>query len=512
MSQNQSSTSDFTDVLIVGSGISGIGTACRLETKSPNTSYVIIEARKRLGGTWDLFRYPGIRSDSDMHTLGYDFKPWEHEKSIADGPSIMEYLHETVEEYNVKQHIRYNSKVVNATWSTANAEWTIDIEETDEATGKTILLQRRARIVALCGGYYDYDEAHDPDFESQGIGDFKGQVVHPQFWPEDLDYQKKKVLVIGSGATAMTIVPSMADQGASHVTMLQRTPTYVVSRPAKDAVANFLRKILPSRMAYAITRFKNIQLQRYFYGRTRKKPEKVKQQLLTQLAKDMSKEYIDDHFTPPYNPWDQRMCLIPDSDLYAAIKRNRVSVVTNTIDKFTENGVQLVDGNELRADIIVTATGLRLKPMNGVKFTVDNQAIDITKTLAYKGAMYSDLPNVIHTFGYINASWTLRSDLTAEFLVRCVQHMEETNSTRVVPRLRKEDENMEVKDWIGDFSPGYMKRSMHLFPKQGENAPWFNTQNYTLDKKMLYNEPIYDDALKFDDPRVEEKSADKEAA
>ena len=502
--KTQAQNAPYTDVLIVGGGISGIGTACRLERNCPEKSYVILEGRERIGGTWDLFQYPGIRSDSDMHTLGYDFKPWEHEKAIADGPSIMEYLHETAEEYDVKQHIRYNSKVVGASWSTPNAEWTVDIEENDPKSGKTVHHQRRARILAMCSGYYDYESPHDANFADQKIGDFKGTVAHPQFWPKDLDYKGKKVVVIGSGATAMTIVPAMADSGAGKVTMLQRTPTYVISLPARDAIANFLRKILPAKWAYAMTRFKNIQYQRFAYGRTRTKPQKVKERLLGMLGKELPQDMIDRHFTPPYNPWDQRLCLIPDSDLYNAINRGDVDVVTSAIDRFTEKGVRLADGSELEADIIVTATGLRLKVMGGVKFAADNRQIDMADTIVYKGVMYSDFPNMIHTFGYINASWTLRADLTAEFLTRAINHMDATKSTRIVPQLRESDKGMEMSQWITDFTPGYMQRSMHLFPQQGANAPWFNTQNYTLDKKMIYGESIADDVLVFDDPRVSE--------
>lgn len=479
------------DVIIVGAGLSGIGAAVHLKKHCPEKSFTILEGRSAIGGTWDLFRYPGIRSDSDMHTLGYNFKPWTEAKAIADGPSIRKYVIETAEEHDIKQHIRFDSKVVSAQWSTPDAAWQL---ETANEAGETS--QVTGSFLFMCGGYYNYDQPFDPKFT--GVEDFKGQVLHPQFWPEDLDYTGKKVVVIGSGATAMTLVPAMAETAAS-VTMVQRSPTYVVSRPAEDNIANTLRKYLPDSWAYAITRFKNTTLQGYMYKKTRTEPEQVKQRLLNMMAEHLDQKTIDEHFTPEYNPWDQRLCLIPDADLYKALNDGRANVVTEHIEKFTENGLLLTNGEELEADIIVTATGLELTVLSNVEFTVDNEKIEWPEKFAYKGMMYSDVPNMAQTFGYINASWTLRADLTAEYVCRLLNRMDELGTRQVTPRLRPEDEGMPTAPWIDNFSAGYMQRSMHKFAKQG-TGPWRNTQNFAKDKKMVRKAPIDDAALVFDNP------------
>jgi cation diffusion facilitator CzcD-associated flavoprotein CzcO len=481
------------DVVIVGAGLSGVGAAYHLQQKCPGKTFAILEGREAVGGTWDLFRYPGIRSDSDMYTLGYNFKPWLEAKAIADGPSILKYVNETADENDIRQHIRFKHKVRSASWSSKTACWIVKAELTE--TGDTI--EFSCNFLYMCGGYYNYEEAHTPLFK--GKDDFKGTVIHPQFWPEDLDYSGKKVIVIGSGATAMTLVPSMAKKGAQ-VTMLQRSPTYVVSAPAEDAIANTLRKFLPNSWAYAITRFKNITLGNWFYNRSRTAPEKVKKTILDMVRKALPGYDVEKHFTPTYNPWDQRLCLIPDGDLYDAINEGSAEVITDTIDTFTEKGILLNSGTELEADIIVTATGLKLSVVNGLKVTVDKKPIDFAETVSYKGMMYSDIPNMIQTFGYINASWTLRADIIAEYTCRLLNRMDELGMSQCTPRIRDEDKNMKLLPWIDGFSAGYMQRTMHLFPKQGDNGPWRNTQNYKLDKKLIRSAALEDGALQFSNP------------
>ena len=487
------------DVVIVGAGISGVSAAVHLQKMCPSKTWTILEGRDALGGTWDLFRYPGIRSDSDMHTLGFNFKPWIADKAIADGPAILSYVNETVDEFGLRDNIQLGHKVKSAAWSSEDSKWTIGMERSDGSQA-----QMTASFLLMCGGYYNYDTPHDAGFK--GMDDYRGEIIHPQFWPENMTYEGKKIVVIGSGATAMTIVPSMAELGAE-VTMVQRTPTYVVSAPDKDKIANTLRKILPGSWAYAITRLKNTMLQHWFYHKTRVSPEAVKRKLLGLVRKHLGPDYdVDKHFTPPYNPWDQRLCLIPNADLFKSINNGSVKVVTEQIDCFVEDGLKLATGEVLPADAIVTATGLKLIVLSGVDFQVDGKQVDIPETFSYKGMMYSDIPNMAQTFGYINASWTLRADLTSEYVCRLLNYMDELGMAQVTPRLREEDKNMEAKPWIDDFPAGYMKRSMHLFPKQGGD-PWRNTQNYKLDKKMVKKAPIADSALQFSNPVSELKTS-----
>ena len=494
------------DAIIVGAGISGIGTAHHLQAKCPGFSFTILEGREAIGGTWDLFRYPGVRSDSDMHTLGYSFKPWREAKAIADGPSIRRYVRETAQESGIVPKIRFRHLLREASWSSENARWTLLIDRPDQ--GDQVSLS--CGMLLMCGGYYRYEQAHTPEFK--GRDTFAGTVVHPQFWPEDLDYAGKRVVVIGSGATAMTLVPAMA-KGGAHVTMVQRSPTYVVSRPDEDSVANRLRRYLPEKWAYAITRLKNTQLQRYFYGRTRVAPEWVKKQLLAGVRAGLGPDYdVDTHFTPRYNPWDQRLCLIPNGDLFKSIREGKAEVVTDHIDCFTPTGLKLQSGRTLEADIIVTATGLEMSLMSGVAFAVDGRRIDFANTWSYKGMMYSGVPNLVQTFGYINASWTLRADLTAEYTCRLVKHMKKTGTRVCTPTLRAEDANMVARPWIEDFSAGYMQRVMHLFPKQGDRGPWRNTQDYTKDKRMIRYAPIEDGALVFSNPAPSARAQDVAAA
>jgi len=483
-----------TDVIIVGAGISGISMACHLQKECPDRSYMILEGRSDIGGTWDLFRYPGIRSDSDMHTLGFRFKPWTHEKSIADAPSIMEYLRDTVDEFGVKDRIQFDVRVERAEWDTATATWTLTARH--NRTGETE--QFSANFLAMCAGYYSYRGGYLPDFP--GAEHFRGTLVHPQQWPEDLDYAGKRVVVVGSGATAMTIVPAMAAT-AGHVTMLQRSPTYVVARPDHDHINDKLRRFLPEKLAYAITRKKNVILSQYFYNRTRRNPEKIKALLLGGVRHALGPDYdVDKHFTPTYNPWDQRMCLLPNGDLFRAIREGRASVVTDTIDTFTETGIRLTSGDELEADVIVTATGLNLVTLGEIDFTVDGEHVDFSQTFTYKGMGYSDVPNLISTFGYINASWTLRADLTSVYVCRLLRHMKSAGAVMATPRLRAGDRSMHQKAWIEDFSAGYMQRVMHLMPKQGDRKPWVNTQRYRRDKWLIGHGPIADGVMEFRGP------------
>ena len=477
------------DVVIVGAGISGVCAAYHLSDQCNDKSYVILENRAAMGGTWDLFRYPGIRSDSDMHTLGFNFKPWTEAKAIADGPAIRKYVNETANEFDIAQNIRFKHSVKSASWSSEDATWTVVAEH----DGADVVFQ--CNFLMMCAGYYNYAEGFTPEFK--GMESYQGTVIHPQHWPEDLDYSGKKMVVIGSGATAMTIVPAVSDQVES-VTMIQRSPTYVVSRPGEDWLANTLRKILPDSWAYSITRFKNTRMQDYMYKQTRVNPEKVKARLLGWVREALGPDYdVDKHFTPSYNPWDQRLCLIPDADLYKAINNGKAKVITGEIDTITANGIRMSDGQEVEADILVTATGLNLQLLGGAEFKVDGQLVDFPNTYSYKGMMYSDIPNLIQTFGYVNASWTLRADLTSEYAARVINHMDELGVNVVTPRLREEDREMETRNWIEDFSAGYMQRVMHLFPKQGSKNPWRNTQDYFLDKKLVRKAPLEDGALIF---------------
>ena len=484
-------TSEHVDVVVVGAGLSGIGAGYHLQTMSPDRSYVILEGRDGLGGTWDLFKYPGIRSDSDMHTLGFSFKPWTEAKSIADGPSILKYLKQTVAQFGIDKHIRYGQLVTKAQWSTDDAQWTVT--STDKATGASNTIT--CSFLFMCSGYYSYKKGHTPEFT--GRERFKGIVVHPQEWPVDLDYAGKRVVVIGSGATAVTIVPSIADK-AAHVTMLQRSPTYMVSRPDHDVLANRLRKVLPAKMAYNLTRFKNTWRQQLVYNKTRTDPDKVKQLLLGGIKMELGAEYdIAKHFTPAYNPWDQRLCLVPNGDFFKAMREGKASVVTDHIASFTETGIQLASGEHLDADIIVTATGLELVTLGEMDFFVDGNQVDFAKTWTYKGFAYSDIPNLASTFGYINASWTLRSDLTAEYVCRLLNHMRKKGVVQCTPRLREQDHNMKERPWIDGFSSGYMQRMMHRMPRQGDHEPWINPQNYRRDKKMFKHSPIDDGVMQF---------------
>ena len=486
MSETQSG--GHVDVLIVGAGLSGIGAAYHLQQKCPEKSYLIFEGRSTMGGTWDLFRYPGIRSDSDMHTLGYSFKPWKAAKAIADGPSIREYIRETAKENGIKSHIRYDHKVISASWDSTNARWLVSAQRQD--TGETV--QQSCSFIMMCSGYYNYDGGYRPDFPGEEA--FSGDIIHPQDWQEDYDYSDKKVVIIGSGATAVTLVPEMA-KAAEHVTMLQRSPTYVVSRPAADKFANGLRKILPSKLAYTITRWKNVLLQRFFYKLARSRPEKVKERMVGMVREHLGPDYdVDTHFTPKYNPWDQRVCLVPDSDLFDSIKDGSASVETDLIDRFDETGIVLKSGKHLDADIIVTATGLDLVFLGKVNFVVDGQPIVPHELLNYKGIMYSGMPNLAAVFGYTNASWTLKADLTSEFVCRMLNEMDKSGTDIAVPL--KNDGPLELEPWL-DFSSGYVQRSLNKFPQQASSKPWKLNQDYAKDLFALRFSKLDDGVLTF---------------
>lgn len=482
------SDTEHLDVLIVGAGLSGIGAAWHLQDKCPAKSYAIVEAREASGGTWDLFRYPGIRSDSDMYTLGYSFRPWKDAKAIADGPSILSYIREVASDHGIDARIRYGHRVVAARWSTPDARWTVEVEQGSD--------KRRIAIscgfLLMCSGYYDYAAGHLPQFP--GIERFAGRVVHPQRWTDDIDYKDKQVVVIGSGATAVTLVPEMA-KDARHVTMLQRSPTYVVARPAEDAIANRLRRHLPIGLAYGITRWKNVLLGMYFYRLCKRKPERAKALIMKGVRYCLGPDYdIATHFTPHYNPWDQRLCLVPDADLFRAIRGERVSVVTDEIETFTETGIRLKSGRELEADLIVAATGLALQLMGGMTVAVDGKTVEPADTVSYKGMMYSDVPNLAVVSGYTNASWTLKADLVCEYVCRLLNHMQKAGLRQCTPRL--DDPAMERLPWV-DFSSGYIQRAIDKFPKQGARKPWRLNQNYALDLMSLRYGSVRDRAMVF---------------
>ena len=468
---------DF-DVLVVGAGLSGVGAGCHLRARCPGLGYAFLEAREAIGGTWDLFRYPGVRSDSDMHTLGYAFQPWRGAKAIADGTSILRYVRETAAEHGVDRRVRFRHRVRRASWSSAGARWTVEAERTD--TGDAVRFT--CGFLLMCSGYYSYAEGHAPDFP--GADRFEGRVVHPQFWPEDLDHAGKRVVVVGSGATAVTIVPAMAET-AAHVTMLQRSPTYVVPLPAEDRIADWLRRRLPAGLAHRITRWKNVAIGAFIYRLARRRPEHTKRRIVAMAQSALGPDHdVAAHFTPRYKPWDQRLCVAPDADLFEAIRRRRASVVTDHVEAFTETGIRLRSREELRADIVVTATGLKLNLLGNVELEVDGRRVELSETMAYKGALLSGVPNLTAVFGYTNASWTLKADLVCEYVCRLLNHM-----PRRDPAVGEEP--------LLDFSSGYVRRALHMLPKQGARRPWKLRQNYALDLLALRFGAVEDGVLEF---------------
>lgn len=524
------------DVLIIGAGLSGIGAGVHLRMMCPDKTFAILEGRERSGGTWDLFRYPGVRSDSDMFTLGYRFKPWSDPKAIADAPAILNYIRETAAEYALEKEIRYGHRVTRAEWSSDKARWTVSVSsphvskgpaeaDSSQPNGDDPTLKeeiRRVRLLSpesgdlpqsredakedtevvetaeftcsflyLCTGYYRYESGYTPEWP--GFESYKGTVVHPQRWPDDLDYSNKKVLVIGSGATAVTLVPAMAER-ANHVTMLQRSPTYVVTMPSEDKIANGMRRLLPAKAAYAATRWKNVLRQMFFYELSKKRPSMMKNLIAKGVKNEIGEEMLEKHFRPKYNPWDQRLCLVPDSDLFEALRKKKASIVTGEIETFTQTGVRLTSGEEVDADIVVTATGLVLKIMDGLTLVVDGETVDLSEKLAYKGMMYNDVPNLAQAFGYTNASWTLKCDLTSEYVCRLINHMDAKGFSSCTPRLN--DPSIEREPAL-DFNSGYVLRALDEIPSQGSKHPWRLHQNYFKDVRMIRHARLDDGTMEF---------------
>ncbi|WP_440958735.1 flavin-containing monooxygenase [Oceanicaulis sp. LC35] len=475
------------DVLIVGAGLSGVGAAWHLQHRCPDQSYLILESRESLGGTWDLFRYPGIRSDSDMYTFGYAFRPWTDGKVFADGPSIRDYVNDTAEEAGIAQNIRYQHKVVGAHWSTEDARWTIEA-----AVGESGAIKRyTAKFVFLCSGYYRYDRGYMPDFP--GMADFKGDVIHPQLWPEGYDYSGKRVVVIGSGATAVTLVPAMSDK-ASHVTMLQRSPTYIAARPSVDKTADFLRKVLPAKSAYGLTRIKNVLQAILIFQMSRRWPDFVKKGVLKAIQDHLGEDFdVEKHFSPSYRPWDQRFCLAPEGDFFDVLKSGEASIVTDQIERFTENGILLKSGETLEADLIIPATGLEMQVGGGMDISVDGQPFVAPDHVTYRGMMLSDVPNLALAFGYTNASWTLKVDLTAERVCRLINHMKTRNLDYVVPTPPADLETLPLLD----FSSGYVQRALPTLPRQGATPPWRTYQNYLQDMFAIRYGKLEDGHVRF---------------
>jgi monooxygenase len=479
--------SGHVDVLIVGAGLSGIGAARHLQDKCPDKTFAIVEGRDAIGGTWDLFRYPGIRSDSDMYTLGYNFKPWTDSQVIADGGRIRDYIREAADEAGLRKYIRFGHKVVKATWSSEDAIWTLEAHH--KASGETVTMT--CGWLMMCSGYYNYEQGFTPEFK--GRDSFQGQVIHPQFWPENLDYTGKRVVVIGSGATAVTLVPSMTGK-AQHVTMLQRSPSYVIAVPKRDALSDFLRKFLPEMLVYRLGRTRNILLTATMYRLSKTFPMAIRKMLMSQVRAKVGKDVDMKHFDPKYMPWDQRLCAVPSGDMFRELKAGRASVVTDHIDSFTPKGIKLKSGAELPADIIVTATGLDLQLFGGMAVVVDGQAVQMTQTMNYKGMMFSDLPNFSNTLGYTNASWTLKADLIAEYVCRLLKHMDATGTRIAVPRQR--DPSVEAAPFL-DMTSGYFQRAADRLPKGGSKAPWKLFQNYVLDMNLLRRGDVVDGVMEF---------------
>jgi monooxygenase len=490
MSAMDMTTTDHVDVLIVGAGLSGVCAGAHLAERLPGKTYAVLEAREDIGGTWDLFRYPGIRSDSDMFTLGYSFRPWTAGKAIADGPAILDYVRETARDHGVAERIRFNHRVVRAEWSTADARWTVEAQRTD--TREAVRLT--CDFLFGCTGYYRYDEGYTPQLP--GIEDFGGQVVHPQQWTDDVDYAGKRVVVIGSGATAVTLVPAMAPD-AGHVTMLQRSPSYVVALPARDPIADALRARLPAKVAHPVIRWKNVLFTMGSFQLSRRAPGLMKKLLRRGVLRHVPDAAdVDTHFKPNYDPWDQRICLVPDGDFFKALRSGRASVVTDRIETFTDRGIRLQSGQELEADLVVTATGLNLLAIGGMQLAVDGRDIDLSETVTYKGMMLSGVPNFALALGYTNASWTLKCELICEYVCRVLRHMDEHGHRQAVP---VHDDAEPATEPFLNLSSGYVQRSVQQFPKQGPAAPWRAYQNYFLDLKVMRHGRV-DDAMAFSSP------------
>jgi monooxygenase len=478
---------EHVDVLVIGAGLSGIGAACHLQVECPGKTYAVLEARGAIGGTWDLFRYPGIRSDSDMFTLGYAFKPWTGAKAIADGESIREYIQETAREYGVEEKIRFHHQVVSADWSSADARWTVTARRTD--TGETVTLT--CSWLSVCSGYYRYDEGFRPEFP--GEERFTGELIHPQHWPEDFDGTGKRIVVIGSGATAVTLVPNLAGD-AEHVTMLQRTPSYILSLPGKDPLAELLRSRLPAKVAYPIVRWKNVLTSTALFQASRRWPGGVRTLIRRLTEKQLPDGFdVDTHFNPPYDPWDQRLCLVPDGDLFRTLRAGDASMVTGRIATFTETGIELESGEHLAADVVISATGLNLLTMGGMTLSLDGEPVDVSGTVSYKGMMLSGVPNFSMVIGYTNASWTLKADLVNRYVCRLLQHMDRNGLAVATPLAPPEGADLPFLD----LAAGYVQRSIDELPKQGRRTPWRLHQNYIRDVQLMRRGPLEDEGISF---------------
>jgi monooxygenase len=505
------------DVLIIGAGLSGIDAAYHLQKFCPQKSYVILEQRERIGGTWDLFRYPGIRSDSDMLTMGYSFRPWTHPKAISPGEDIRAYITATARDEGIDRNIRFRHQIKRASWSSEDAKWTVEAVRQSSSLGASsntagnttsggVVTKEEAvtltcNFLFCCAGYYRYSAGYLPEFPNSSR--FKGRIIHPQVWPQDLDYAGKRVVVIGSGATAVTLVPAMA-KTAAHVTMLQRSPTYVISAPEKDRIANFLRHIMPAMWAYRLSRWKNVGFLTYIYQLSQRFPNFVKRGIIKKASKQLGTDFdVETHFTPRYRPWEQRMCLIPDADMFEAIKSGKASVVTDQIETFTERGILLKTGKELEADIVITATGLEMQAFGGMELTVDKQRVDLSQVLAYKGVMMSGVPNFASVFGYINASWTLKADLICNYVCRLLNFMDRKGVCQVTPNPVGESA---VAPFVENFSSGYIQRALASWPKQGRKKPWRVYQNYFRDTISLKWTRVDDEGLEFSNPVAETPS------
>jgi len=475
------------DLIIIGAGLSGIGAAYHIQTKCPDKNFIILEGRSSMGGTWDLFKYPGIRSDSDMYTLGFSFNPWENPQAIADGPSILQYIKDTASKFGIDKKIKYNHKVNQASWSDNDKFWTIRIADHESVSYKTL----KTRFLFCCSGYYDYEKGYEPEFKNSEL--FAGKIIHPQKWDTSLDYKNKKVVVIGSGATAVTLVPEMS-KDAEKVTMLQRSPTYIKDLPSEDKIANLFRKIFPSKTAYNLSRWKNILISMMFYKAARKWPKAIKKFILKGIKKEMGDNYDLKHFDPKYNPWDQRLCVVPDGDLFKAIKSGKAEIVTDTINSFSREGILLDSGNTIEADIIVTATGLKVQLLGGMTIQVNGQNAEPKDIHCYRGVMFSNIPNFAVTIGYTNASWTLKCDLSCHYITRILNHMKKNGYAICTPRF---DSNNFESEPLLDFDAGYIKRATEVLPKQGSKAPWKVYQNYILDAFTLKYSKAVDKFLEF---------------
>ena len=477
------------DILIVGAGISGIGLAVHLSKHCPQRQFDIIERRESFGGTWDFFKYPGIRSDSDMSTFGFNFKPWQKANVLADGASIKGYLLEVLDEYKLKEKIHFQHRVLAANYDSTQKKWVVEIEDANQKKQTWI-----ANFVLGCTGYYNYGQGFQPNFPNQQA--FKGQLIHPQFWPADLQYAGKKVVIIGSGATAITLVPALAKGGAEHVTMLQRSPTYIASVPSIDFVYDKMRKVLPEDLAYKLTRARNIGMQRGIYALAQKQPKLLRKLLLKSIEMQLKGKVDMKHFTPSYNPWDQRLCVVPDGDLFKILRSGQASIETDQIEQFTEKGILLKSGQHLDADIIVSATGLEIQILGGIKATIDGKPMDTSKHMLYQGIMVSDVPNMAMIIGYINASWTLKVDIAAEYICRLINYMDKNGYDEVIAQG---DQTELMEDTVmGSLSSGYIARAADVMPKQGKHAPWNVTNNYLADRKILKNARFDDGVLKFE--------------